>query len=217
MELSKRLRKLIEYQGITQAEFAKIIGSDRRRVENLVNDVAKKLKEHELESLASIGISRDWLLTGEGEMFGEGAHKQADHQDSTTVQVPYFNHIRVSAGLGIEVFDETPDGIYEVSAELLKRGKNVQCIKVSGYSMTPRFDDGDFLFVDIAEREIRAEGIYVISVDNALLVKTVQWMPDGLRLISENKEFETVFLSAETCEAKQVQIIGRVVGAFTYC
>jgi phage repressor protein C with HTH and peptisase S24 domain len=102
--------------------------------------------------------------------------------------------------------------LYNIPTALLGgKDQNIVVLRVSGYSMTSRIDDGDRIFVDISERTLRAEGIYLLRANDSFLVKIVQWKPDGIKLISQNKDFDSVTLSESSGE---VQIIGRVVGLF---
>ncbi len=240
MQLTDIIKEVRHLLKCSQKELALKIGTNEKRIANIEGGSVKKLTPQEVERLVALGFDRQWLLTGKagrdkggfrfpakesfytpppaGDALPEpGSGVLRERAAGGFKQVPYFKNVRVAAGYGVEVFSEEPDGVYEIPETLLPNGRQIQCIKVSGYSMAPRFDDGDFIFIDIAEQSVRAEGIYVIRVNDALLVKMVQWMPGGLRLISENKNFEPVFISAEECESMQVQIIGRVVAAFTYC
>jgi phage repressor protein C with HTH and peptisase S24 domain len=76
--------------------------------------------------------------------------------------------------------------------------------------MEPTFRDGDILIVDTGVREVRIDTIYVFALDDELYVKTLQRVPGvGLRVISDNKKYETYLLEEETW--RTLDVLGRVV------
>lgn len=216
MGIEMQLKAIRQYFECTQVELAEKTGLDLRRIQNIESGKVQKFNNMELEVFTKLGFDMIWLLTGIGDMFGDQMYSG---RDDDFVKIPYYDQMRVSAGLGTEVWEEAADGIDEIPRRLLKNVKsfdNIRCIKVSGYSMTPRYDDGDYVFVDISQNKIGAEGIYIIGVDGMLLVKLVQWIPGGIRLISHNKDFEAIDLTEDTYSPDCVRVIGKVVGAFTY-
>jgi phage repressor protein C with HTH and peptisase S24 domain len=205
MDTSERVRQIRTAKGWSQQEAANVLGITVDRVRNLETGRVKNLTAEELVSFDAIGVSSKWLLAGELPIWTENA--------GNFIHVPYYDHVTPSAGSGVEIFSEEPDGMYSIPSGLLDSKKqNIIALKVSGYSMSPRIDDGDKIFVDIGEQTLRAEGIYVIRVNDSLLVKIIQWKPDGIKLISQNKDFDSINLSGS--ETAEVQIIGRVVGLF---
>jgi phage repressor protein C with HTH and peptisase S24 domain len=205
MDTSERIRQIRTAKGWSQQEAANVLGITVDRVRNLETGRVKNLTAEELVSFDAIGVSSKWLLAGELPIWTENA--------GNFIHVPYYDHVTPSAGSGVEIFSEEPEGMYSIPAGLLDSKKqNIIALKVSGYSMSPRIDDGDKIFVDIGEQTLRAEGIYVIRVNDSLLVKIIQWKPDGIKLISQNKDFDSINLSGS--ETAEVQIIGRVVGLF---
>lgn len=231
MTINERIKEIRHLLRTTQPELARKIGVKTSRIESLEKGIVKSFKPEEVEALVKLGFRREWLITGEGypedndnpnAIFRVIRSSEADkaalnHRpdvNKNVIRVEYFDYLRVSAGYGLEVFDETPDGVDEFPARFfngLKNLKNIKCLRVSGDSMYPRFSDGDYVFVDVSPQGIRVEGIYVIRIDNTLLVKKVQWLPNGLKLISENKEYDPVILNEHTYNPENVGVIGKVV------
>ena len=83
----------------------------------------------------------------------------------------------------------------------------LSAIAVEGDSMEPTLRDGDEILVDCAPRPPR-DGIHVVRVDGALLVKRLAFGRPGLIvLISDNRPaYDPVELAPA-----EVEIIGRVV------
>ena len=115
-----------------------------------------------------------------------------------------------SAGLGALAGEEAAIGAFRFSARWLRQQgldpAMLSAIAVAGDSMEPTLRDGDEIFVDHTPRPLR-NGIYVVHVDGALLVKRLDFgRPGMIALISDNDFYPRFERPAE-----DVQVIGRVV------
>jgi phage repressor protein C with HTH and peptisase S24 domain len=45
--------------------------------------------------------------------------------------------------------------------------------------MEPTIRSGDLLLVDRSKSQVKGEGIYLINLDDGLMVKRVEWILDG--------------------------------------
>ena len=93
----------------------------------------------------------------------------------------------------------------------LNAGKDdLYLIHVEGDSMEPTLRAGDVILVDHRRTTPDREGIYVIRMDDALLVKRIQLQP-GNRVvaISDNSAYKSFELPTQD----GVAVIGRVVWA----
>jgi phage repressor protein C with HTH and peptisase S24 domain len=81
-------------------------------------------------------------------------------------------------------------------------------IRVEGDSMAPTLSDGDEILVDRAARRLR-DGLWVLRLDGALLVKRVAVRPDGGRVsvLSDNSAYP----GWPDCDPAAVDVVGRVV------
>ena len=225
MEIGKRIKSVRNELKYDINDFASIFDMSSGNLSKIERNYLRPSAEMLAEIVRRWGVNAEWLLTGEGEMFaGESKadtiaqlrsvikeKESGKHQHGGLVEIPYYDAVRVSAGYGIEVFTEEPDGVYEMPPTFFGMNTaNIKCLRVAGDSMRPRFDDGDYVFINPLS-QLRTEGIYVIRVKGSLLVKKVQWLPDGIKLISENKEYEPVLLNEDTCPPDEVAIIGKVV------
>lgn len=90
--------------------------------------------------------------------------------------------------------------------------KDLVLISVKGDSMAPTLSDGDLILVDRSRERIEDSGIYVIHLDDALLVKRIQRHLDGtLTVRSDNERYSAEQVSAES--ATSLRVVGRVVWA----
>lgn len=124
--------------------------------------------------------------------------------------------IGASAGAGALNYDEMPLGQIAFDEGWLRQlgvgSSAVTMIQVEGDSMVPSLGDGDDILVammDDAGHNAR-DGIYVLRMDDALMVKRVSFRPNGhLSIKSDNK----LYASYDDVAPDQVAIVGRVVWA----
>jgi phage repressor protein C with HTH and peptisase S24 domain len=82
-------------------------------------------------------------------------------------------------------------------------------IDVYGNSMEPELKDGDTVLIDTSQKEILAGSIYAVGIDDTIMVKRLEKHPGKLVLMSDNKDYETIYLSLS--EMDSVRIIGKIV------
>ena len=167
------------------------------------------------------GCSIDWLLTGEGEPFGstEVAATLRDTLGNAVdadefVFVPRYD-IEAAAGHGRLAGDERPVFAVPFRRDWLSiaAGRNwgmLAVIAVKGDSMEGVLNDGDTLLINLAETTPR-DGLYVLRINDNLLVKRVQLMPGGrVNVISANEAYPSFEVDLQQAD-NGVQIIGKVV------
>lgn len=137
---------------------------------------------------------------------------------SEYAHIPLYD-VRAAAGKGELVTTETPVDVLAfkedwIRRELRVRPEDLRLIYVEGDSMEPDLRSGDIILVDHTDTGARREGIYVLLLDGALLVKTLQRLPGGvIRVISRNESYEPFSVKADELDtaAAAVVIVGRVV------
>ena len=95
---------------------------------------------------------------------------------------------------------------------LASDASRVSMIKVRGDSMSPTLSDGDEILVDESEGAARLrDGVYVLRMDDALLVKRIALNPSGrtMSVISDN----SAYLNWPDCDPNDFDSVGRVVWA----
>jgi SOS-response transcriptional repressor LexA len=178
------------------------------------------------------GINPSWLLNGDGPMTVDGAEKgyQAELPDAVqlrgrhtipmalsegnpdVVMVPFYNS-RVSAGPGRDIAVHQEFRPIPVITSFLSpyNPATVRALKVKGDSMTKigLFDEDVVFFVPIDDP---GDGVYVLSINEKLLVKRVEFDPFGseIRIISENERYQPRVLKGDDMAA--VKIEGKVIG-----
>ena len=75
--------------------------------------------------------------------------------------------------------------------------------------MEPELKHGDTVMIDTSRNDILAGSIYAVGIDDTIMVKRIEKHPGKLVLISDNKDYEPVYLSQN--EMESVRIMGKVV------
>ena len=128
--------------------------------------------------------------------------------------IPYYE-IYASAGYGSFNLDAyEPDDYIGLSRRWLnQRGFRINHLtffQAEGDSMYPTISDGDALLIDLSEKMPKDGRIYILRHGDQTLVKRVQGIRNGIRLISDNKAFyDPVDLPFD--ESLDLEVIGRVV------
>ena len=167
------------------------------------------------------GCSIDWLLTGEGSPFPDSEAPKATATDTLGnpvdidefVFVPRYD-IQAAAGHGQLVGDEQPMFAmafrrYWIENYVTRDIKNLSVISVKGDSMEGVLNDGDTILINHCQTTPR-DGLYVLRLNENLLVKRLQLIPGGIvNVISANEAYPTFEIDLKN-PTDDVAIIGRV-------
>lgn len=100
-----------------------------------------------------------------------------------------------------------------IRQELRKSPDDLRLIYVDGDSMEPDLRSGDIVLVDHTDTSARRDGVYVMRMDGALLVKQLQRLPGGgIKAVSRNASYEPFTITQSDLQ-NGFAIIGRVVWA----
>ncbi len=183
--------------GINQLTFATMKNRGKIPYEEILNFCALKK------------ISINWLFYGQ-------ATKSLEVQTEKYANVRYFGDVYASAGGGAFNYDAECESILLDSQMVVKLGgekqmKNIDSINVLGDSMEPTFKDGDIIFMNRTQDDIRKGGVFVVSTPTGLFVKRMLLKSDGtIDLISDNSQY-----SVESVDPYSIEIIGKVVGSMS--
>ena len=204
----KTLRKTLK---MIQNEFA-----------NKIHKVTRTLQKYESGEIVpdysivqliakTFNVNPDWLLNGTGEMFLDNTNNKQEQSD--IISIPYYPEVSAAAGSGALVYDENTVKHLQISSAIINisTGDNVCLINATGNSMQPVIDDRDLLLVDLSQKLITDEGIYVIRLDTTLVVKRVQKILNGIILISDNPQYPPREISANNFNENDAAVIGKVI------
>lgn len=72
---------------------------------------------------------------------------------------------------------------------VVSSSKNLCIITGFGESMHKTFSSGDPLIIDRGVTSVEIDGVYLISLDNHLMVKRIQIISDGVKIISDHESY----------------------------
>lgn len=159
-----------------------------------------------------------WLLSGEGNPqkitdLSESSVSSSDMDEF--VLVPKYN-IEASAGGGSVIHSEQivdhlafkADWIHK---ELGTHPKNLLLVHSVGDSMEPTIRSGDLLLVDRNKSKLKGEGIYLINLDDGLMVKRIEFLLGGSVAIRGDNTAVSREQVLPAMDLKKLHILGRVV------
>ncbi len=201
------LEQLIRKNGDDFASISGMLGKNPAYIQQYIRRGSpKKLDEDDRRKLAEFYRVDEQLL-------GAPAAPPSSTAGSSAglVQVKQLD-LGASAGAG-SLADEEPAGVMAFGPKWLKQlgadPSKLSLIPVDGDSMDPTLCDGDDIMVDhrAAETALR-DGIYVLRMDDVLLVKRLAVGPSGkISIRSDNPQYP----DWDDVDVNDVNIIGRVV------
>lgn len=196
----QRLLELAGGRGVSLAQLSAMIGRNASYLQQFVRKGSpRKLEESDRATLAR------FFGVGEEEL---GASEEKS-SDMDWIDVPRLA-LGASAGPGALAYDERPIGAFRFGRAWLRRQgldpRRLSAIAVDGDSMEPMLRDGDEILVDATPRPLR-DGVHVVRVDGALLVKRLETGRPGLVVLkSDNPAYDPIELAPG-----EVEVVGRVV------
>ncbi|ARC91208.1 transcriptional regulator [Vibrio coralliilyticus] len=126
-----------------------------------------------------------------------------------------FYDVEVSAGHGALVEKEEESNAMVFSEKFLRQDlgynpNNIFLMPVRGDSMTPTLKNQSIVMVNRVDG-FSTDGIYVFRFDGRLMVKRLQFLPNGIKVVSDNSAYEPWALSKEDVQGADFEIIGEVV------
>lgn len=216
--LGQRIKEAREAAEISQQELAERLHINYTTLSKYEND--HRVPDAELLSRLANEVRSDpaWLLSGLGSgAGGVGEAVPAYRVRPEYAYLPVYD-VSAAAGHGAEVGREEIQGVVAFHREWVWRELGVDpvglvMISVKGESMEPTLRSGDLIVVDRSESVPRHEGLYVVRVGDALLVKRVQLLLDqSLVLTSDHPGYKPMTLRSNEV-GDQVVVVGRVVWA----
>ena len=123
-------------------------------------------------------------------LVSRGKPRMRERPDNAMVMIPFAPEVRLAAGAGEVVFEESPEVSIAVAAEALApwaRLDRLTCVRAVGDSMEPTVRDGDLVVVD-ADRTAPQDGqLFAVRTDAGLVIKRLRRRGGRWRLTSDNR------------------------------
>jgi len=189
--------------GLNKSDFAASLGLSKAYGYQIATGRAKAPRQALKRLALDYHINLNWYLYGQGEpVASEEAAIELLEQEA-------------AAGHGREAEEHANKRTLRIPLSLIApyKPEKLQAVYVAGDSMTGKnINDGDVAI--FYPGLIQGNGIYVVSVENALLVKQVEFDGPGqaISLISANPAYEPRRYSGY--ELENIRVAGRVVACY---
>jgi phage repressor protein C with HTH and peptisase S24 domain len=190
--------------------FAEITGKSASHIYKICRGMSRPSMAYLQELYGEYKVDLTWLLTGE---HNESAQVTGTPSNSDLVFAPMFD-VQASAGMGSDVVAEDIEDYFAFNKSFLSRQLNVSSqelvfVTISGDSMLPTLHDGDRVLVDMSQKIVSHEGLYLLQSENGLMAKRLSDNEGVLRVVSDNSEYENWTIAASAREANP--IAGKIV------
>jgi phage repressor protein C with HTH and peptisase S24 domain len=200
------LEQLCAERGEDFAGLSRMLGRNPAYIQQFVRrGVPKRLKEEERRKLARYFSISETLLGG-----------PPDEPATPNGLLSIKRHpVTVSAGPGAFVTEELGKPYFAFDERWLKAltasdASNLSIVRVEGDSMAPTLNAGDDILVDLGDcLERLRDGIYVLRIDDALVVKRVALNPLGRRVTIQSDN--PAYPDWPDCGLDEIKCIGRVI------
>jgi phage repressor protein C with HTH and peptisase S24 domain len=198
------LERLCAERGEDFAGLSRMLGRNPAYIQQFVRrGVPKRLKEEERRKLARYFSISESLLGGPADLEPEGLINIKRHP------------VMVSAGPGAIVSQELGKPYFGFDERWL-RGltasppSKLSIVRVEGDSMAPTLNAGDDILVDHGDAGDRLrDGIYVLRIDDALVVKRLALNPIARRATVQSDN--PAYPDWPDCKLDTINCIGRVI------
>jgi phage repressor protein C with HTH and peptisase S24 domain len=224
------LQRMMEATGSrTQTQLAAILGVGKAAVSDAKRRGIVPAEWYLRLNRPPYHVNPSWLESGQGNMYtaGESVAEQSPSYGelgpagggqgapSGNEEFRYVPLVRArpSGGGGSLETDGAVEGYYAFRRDWLRRkGKpdTMRLMRVTGDSMIPTLHDEDVVLVDESQRDILEGKIFVIRIDDDIVVKRVGKKPGQLVLISDNRDLYPA-LEVAANEQSNVEVVGRVI------
>lgn len=200
------LERLCAERGEDFAGLSRMLGRNAAYIQQYVRrGVPKRLREEERRKLARYFGIAETLLGGPPE-------EPRGSQGLVNVK---RHPVMVSAGPGAIVTEELGKPYFAFDERWLKAltpstPANLSIVRVEGDSMAPTLNAGDDILVDLGDAGDRLrDGIYVLRIDEALVVKRIALNPVGRKITVQSDN--PAYPDWPDCGPNDIKAIGRVI------
>ena len=193
-EIIARIKYLMKEMGVRQVQFAERIGVDTSNLSKYLNGHMPLSDSFLNRLVVNLGVSKEWLLDGTDLPFAK-TPVRIDNGDSnvTTGGTPVFD-VDATAGMASGRAELFANENIVGWVNLPNMSPNCRIVRVSGDSMSPVINDGDFIAVREVSNlsQIYWGQIYLIQLDDFRVVKYVRRHndPNMVVLRSENPNYD---------------------------
>lgn len=201
-----RLKKAMKMKNIKQVDLVEKTGLDKTLINKYLSGITNA-RQQKLTKLAdALNVNEVWLM-------GYDVPMQRDLTIGTSLaskSAVVFVYGSIPAGIPMECIEDIID-TEEISADMLRGGKQYFGLRVKGNSMEPEYLDGDTLILEKAYNCENGEDCVIMVNGNDGTFKRVFKNENGIILQPLNPKYAPLIFTNEQIETLPVRIIGIVV------
>ena len=212
--LGHRIAKIADLVG-GKKNLARAIGISESQLYRYISGDSHPTVEP-LAAIARCGSVRlDWLVLGEGP-----TGLMPEINDVTAGYNSHVSYVEIEeyAADGAAINQPIRDlGRFSFNRMWLTKcglsSDNLRTIRAHGDAMAPTIDDGDVLLIDISQTKFNGDAIYLLHVDQRMLVaKRIQHTADnGLVIVNDNHAYRDQRIAQD--QKDTLNIVGKVIWA----
>lgn len=187
-----RLNKAMNMRNITITRLAELTGIDKSKISSYLTGRYKAKQDGVFLLAKALNVSEPWLL---------------GYDESSSAVVLVYGTI--PAGIPVECIEDILD-TEEISAEMLKGGKQYFGLKIKGDSMYPEYLDGDTIILEKVDNCESGQDCVVMVNGNDGTFKRVIKSENGIILQPLNPTYAPLTYSNEQIVNMPVKILGVV-------
>ena len=187
-----RLNKAMTMRNITITRLAELTGIDKSKISSYSTGRYKAKQDGVFLLAKALNVSEPWLLGYD--------------EPSSAVVLVYGT---IPAGIPVECIEDILD-TEEISAEMLKGGKQYFGLKIKGDSMYPEYLDGDTIILEKVDNCESGQDCVVMVNGNDGTFKRVIKSENGIILQPLNPTYAPLTYSNEQIVNMPVKILGVV-------
>lgn len=200
------------------ADYAKIVARNIRRIayehHRTQADISRDLKipqatvstwmnGQRMPRMDKIEILCNYFQVSRADIMEEEPEEKED-----AVWIPVYGE--VAAGVPLEMIEDIRDK-EQITADMLRGGKQYFALTIRGDSMQPRMMDGDVVIV-LRQDDAESGDVVIATVNgDSATCKRLRKYRDGIELISFNPAYEPKFFTNKEVIKIPVRILGKVV------
>lgn len=196
------------------------------KIDSLQNLIKRRVTYEEIAhilGLNSANVLRNWKYRKKNlenyeiqiidDAFGIKSNVFSQNTTENTLTLTYYPDVYLSAGYGVEIYDELPEKMtLDARLFVTERGNkinpaNCEIVKVSGNSMYPEYRHGDRVIIDRSDTELVDGQIYAFRYKGQCYVKEINLLGDKIKCISLNKEYDPFYITGK----EEFRVLGRLL------
>ncbi|NRB38817.1 MAG: helix-turn-helix transcriptional regulator [Pseudomonadales bacterium] len=192
-------------------QFALLTGKSASHIYKICRGLSRPSMAYLQELYDEYRIDLNWLLTGEQ---NQSANAAGVAPGTDLIFAPMYD-VQASAGYGAAVDAECIEDYFAFNASFLSRELRVSSeqlafITIAGDSMYPTLHDGDRVLVDMTQKNVQREGLYLLNTEDGLMAKRLSQNSSGdLQVISDNPDYTNREIKMQQRQGNEVN--GKIV------